>query len=237
MRGFVGGWAGHVAGQLWGTWQATSCGQRACPGERPRHPLWMARVLRVWREGRGPKAGASQRGGGGHPGLTGDDDALPKGVELRAPRAPKHLHHVQRRQLHPRRLDRVVHLEGGGTRRGGRETGPGHAHVRKGPGKPAAHIREPAEAARQTTGTETSARSLPQRHLGASWAPPRRHLSAAHLRALDDHGVCRQVDAPGQGGGGHKHLQPQGACGAGDAARVIPTAMAAPRRPCVRLLH
>ena len=51
--------------------------------------------------------------------LTGDDDALPKGVELRAARAPKHLHHVQRAQLHPRRLDRVVHLRAGRGQGGG----------------------------------------------------------------------------------------------------------------------
>ena len=49
-------------------------------------------------------------------GVAGDDDALAVRVVLRPPRAPKHLHHVQGGQLHPRAAHGVVDLaeRGGG---------------------------------------------------------------------------------------------------------------------------
>ena len=43
-------------------------------------------------------------------GCTCDDDAFPIGVKLRAACSAKHLHDIQRGELPPRALDRVVDL-------------------------------------------------------------------------------------------------------------------------------
>ena len=131
---------------------------------------------------------------------TRDDDALTKLVVLRAAGAPKHLHHVQRRQLAPRAHLRVVHLPGN-------RLSFSVQCCRVGFGLQG--LQRAAVWWTRSIGGESHTMhivSMSRSGKGSCriWAGRQR---AARLRALDDDLVRGQVDAPGQRRRGHQHLQ------------------------------